>query len=117
MCNGNLNPVDINNISAREFVIYRFGVFVIHLLHHTIQTPEVTLLLASNLPSNNYTKNAFRHSFFYEHARKVLFIRQERMESIGDFVLVIAHCLAHIRSEDMANDANPLFLRQFYKVS
>ena len=39
------------------------------------------------------------------------------MESIGDFILVILHCLAHIKVDDLKDDANPLFLRNFYKVS
>jgi len=47
-------------MSAREFVIYRYGIFIIRLLHQSIGSPEVTLLLASNLPQNNYEKNAFR---------------------------------------------------------
>ena len=79
-------------------------------------TPDITLLLASNLPPNNYTNNCFRHSFFYQHAKKILFVRRERIESVGDFILVLVHCLAHIQVDSLANDANPLFLRCFYKV-
>lgn len=116
MCRGDLSPVDINNITPYQFVIYRFGVFIIRLLHETMQTPEVTLLLASNLPANNYKRNPFRNSVFYENKRKVLFVRKERMDSIGDFVLVIVHSLAHIKVDDLTDDANPMFLRQFYKV-
>ena len=41
LCSGDLSPVDINNISASQFVIYRFGVFIIRLLHQNIGTPEV----------------------------------------------------------------------------
>lgn len=115
-CKGDLIPADINHISPSEFVVYRFGVFIINFLHKTIQTPDVTLLLASNLPKNNYEKNCFRNSFFYQHAKRILFIRKERMESIGDFVLVILHCLAHIKMDDLTDDSNPLFLRNFYKV-
>ena len=86
------------------------------MLREAMYAPEVTLLLASNLPSNNYERNAFRHSFFYEHARKILFVRQERMQSVGDFLVVIMHCLAHIKVDDLTDDQNPLFLREFYKV-
>ena len=113
---GELRPVDINSISASQFVIYRFGVFIIRVLNKTIHTPEVSLLLAESLPQNNYERNAFRNSFYYEHAKKILFIRRERMESIGDFVVVILHCLSHVKVDDLVDDANPLFLREFYKV-
>ena len=44
---------------------------------------QVTLLLATNLPPNDFEKNAFRNSFHYEHKRNILFIRKERLESIG----------------------------------
>ena len=116
LCRGDILPVDINEISPSQFVVYRFGVFVIRLLHRTIGSPEVTLLLASNLPPNDYERNCFRHSFFFEHARGILFIRRERLESIGDFVLLIVHCMAHLAAKDLKDDAHPLFLRQFYKV-
>ena len=53
-CQGDLVPVDVTAISSSQFVIYRYGVFLIKLLHTAIDTPEVTLLLASNLPPNNY---------------------------------------------------------------
>ncbi|GFO26753.1 cytadherence high molecular weight protein 2 [Plakobranchus ocellatus] len=116
VCKGDLTPVDISAISPSQFVIYRFGVFLTRLLHQTIDTPEVTLLLASNLPPNNYSKNAFRNSIFYEHAKKILFIRRERMDSIGEFVMVIVHSLAHIKSGDLTDDSRPLFMRDFYKA-
>lgn len=116
LCNGKLQPTDINSISPSQFVIYQFGSFVIRLLHETVNTPQVTLLLASNLPPNDYDHNCFRNSFFYEHARKILFVRRERLESIGDFIVLIVHCVAHINTGNLTDDANPMFLQQFYKV-
>ena len=116
MCQGELVPVDINELSPTHFVIYRFGVFVTQLLQKHLDIPEITLLLASCLPPNNYANNAFRNSFFFERSRRILFIRQERMESVGDFIVVALHCMAHIKIDDLVDDNNPLFLREFYKV-
>ena len=116
MCQGELVPVDINELSPTHFVIYRFGVFVTQLLQKHLDIPEITLLLASSLPPNNYAKNAFRNSFFFERSRRILFIRQERMESVGDFIVVVLHCMAHIKIDDLIDDNNPMFLREFYKV-
>ncbi|RUS80256.1 hypothetical protein EGW08_011985, partial [Elysia chlorotica] len=62
------------------------------------------------------SKNAFRNSIFYEHAKKILFIRRERMDSIGEFVMVIVHSLAHIKSGDLTDDSHPLFMREFYRA-
>jgi len=69
------------------------------------------------LPPNNYERNAFRNSIFYEHARNILFVRKERMDSIGEFVVLILHSMSHIKCGQMTDDASPQFLRQFYKVS
>lgn len=115
-CKGDLVPIDIQSLKPSDFVVYRFGVFVSQLLRAHNHLPEVTILVAANLPPNNYSHNCFRNSFFFEHSRRILFIRRERLESVGEFVLVILHCLAHIKAGDLANDHNPLFLREFYQV-
>jgi len=83
-----------------QFVVYRFGVFTIQLLQEIMDVPDVT-----------------RNSFFYERSRQILFVRQERMDSVGDFVVLLMHCLAHIKVDDLVDDNNVLFLREFYKVS
>ncbi|XP_070551209.1 uncharacterized protein [Ptychodera flava] len=116
MCHGELTPLDINGITPSQFVIYRFGVFLLRMLRHLVRTPEVTLLLASNLPPNNYDRNMFRNSFFYQHAQNILFVRQERLESVGEFIMVVLHCIAHIKVGDLTDDRNPLFLREFFKL-
>ena len=115
-CKGKLVPTDIQSLKASDFVVYRFGTFVSRLLMNRNSLPEVTVLLASNLPPNNYHKNCFKNSFYYEHSRNILFVRKERMESVGEFVLVIMHCLAHLKVGDITDDTNPLFLREFYQV-
>ena len=106
----------MNELNPMQFVVYRFGVFITQILQEIMGAPEITLLIASSLPSNNYTNNAFRNSFFYERSRKILFVRKERMDSVGDFVVLIMHCLAHIKVDDLCDDNNVLFLREFYKV-
>lgn len=116
-CKGELLPVKVQDLKPSDFVVYRFGIFVANLICKQSQLPGVSMLIASNLPPNNYTHNCFRNSFFYEHSKKVLYIRKERLESVGEFVVVIMHCLSHIRVGDLANDSNPLFLREFYQVS
>ena len=116
-CKGDLVPVDIQTLRPSDFVIYRFGTFVCQLLSSHNHLPEVTVLLASNLPPNNYSRNCFRNSFYYEHSRKILFVRKDRIDSVGEFVLVIMHCLAHIKAGDLTDDTSTPFLREFYQVS
>ena len=43
-----------------SILIHRFGVFVAKLMEELVNAPQVSILLASNLPANNYTNNAYR---------------------------------------------------------
>ena len=115
-CKGDLVPTDVQSLKPSDFVVYRFGVFSSKLLQKQNGLPQVTILLASNLPPNNYSRNCFRNSFFYEHSKNILFVRKERLVSVGEFVVVILHCLAHIKAGDLTDDNNPIFLREFYMV-
>ena len=116
-CEGELVVSDVKSLQPTDFVVYRFGVFASNLLEKRVKAPKVTILLATSLPLNNYTRNCFRNSFFYEHSKKVLFVRKERLEMVGEFVLLVLHCLTHIKRGDLTDDNDPLFLREFYSVS
>ena len=116
-CKGQIVSTDVYALKPADFVVYQFGVFSSQILHLKNQLPEVPIQIASNLPPNNYTKNCFRNSFFYDHPRGILFIREERLASIGEFVLVVLHCLCHIKCGDLTDDSEPVFLREFYSVS
>ena len=80
------------------------------------QIDEIQLKVADDLSPNNYHNNAFRRSFAFKHATKCLYIRRERMTSVGDYVMIIIHCLAHVSVGSIEDDSEPLFLRAFYKV-
>jgi hypothetical protein len=117
ICQGETVAVSVNELSPGNFVVYQFGNFVMRMLSQDeYRFPKVTLLLASNLPPNNYSKNAFRNSYRYQRKEKILFVRQERMEHVGGFILVVIHALAHIKVQDMIDDSNPPFLREFYRA-
>ena len=106
----------MNELNPMQFVVYRFGVFITQILQEIMGAPEINLLIASSLPSNNHIKNAFHNSFFYECSPKILIVRKERMDSVGDFVILIMHCLAHIKVDDLCDDNNVPYLREFYKA-
>ncbi|XP_077422396.1 uncharacterized protein LOC144052329 isoform X3 [Vanacampus margaritifer] len=80
------------------------------------QTPTVSLQIAASLPDNNYYNNAFRNSFFYQEADETLFVRRQRLHSVGGFSLLLLHCLSHIATKDLINDSAPAFGRLFCKV-
>ncbi|EPY76926.1 hypothetical protein CB1_001341005 [Camelus ferus] len=81
-----LVTVQSTDLSAREFVVYQHGLSILHLLIPQLHSAENTL-----------------------------FVGRECLASVGGFVLLLIHCLAHIAAQDLHQDSNPAFLRSFYK--
>lgn len=111
-----LTPVELDHLSPSTFIVYQYGVNIMRLLQKAAGAPVVEILIASNLPRNNFTWNAFRNSFFYQYSGNILWVRQQCLDSVGDFVLLVLHCLAHIKAGDFVDDSHTRFLRNFYKV-
>jgi hypothetical protein len=114
---GQLTPVRLEQLSHDAALKYNYGLHILQLLQKTFQGPDITLLLASAIPSNDFTHNAYRHSFFYQSERRILWIRLDQLEKIGNFVILLLHCYGHILTGDLANDMNAGFIKYFYKVS
>ena len=111
-----LVPVDLNKIPARTFVVYKFGCFIVDLLTIHCQHVPVTLLLADKLPPNpQLPGNAYRNSFYFDSNNQILYMRKERLENVGEFVLVLIHCLAHLKSQDLRDDTEPSFVKEFHR--
>lgn len=49
-------------------------------------------------------------------AEETLFVRRQRLQSVGGFSLLLLHCLAHVKIKDMSSDSSPAFQRLFFKV-
>ncbi|KAJ7990490.1 hypothetical protein DPEC_G00300860 [Dallia pectoralis] len=115
-CEGKLLLFDPNDLNPRESLVYQHGLFLLQTLHTLKLTPAVSLQIAASLPSNNYKNNAFRNSFFYEEAEQTVFVRRQRLQSVGGFSLLLLHCLSHIAVGDMCSDYSPAFQRVFFEV-
>ncbi|CAH1797049.1 unnamed protein product [Owenia fusiformis] len=112
-----LNPVDLNKLSARSFVVYKFGCFITDLVAQHCQHLPVTLLLADKIPANkNLAHNAYRNSFHYDANNRIVYIRSARLDNVGEFTLILVHALAHIKAGDLRDDSNPEFAREFYRA-
>ena len=97
MSDKNLEPLDLNKIDARAFIVYKFGCYAHDLLIHRCQYTPVTILLANKVPAQDQlTRNTYRNSFHYDANNRILYVRAARLENVGQFVLVLAHTLAHI---------------------
>ncbi len=121
VCKGDFPvPAQPESLNARQFTTYRFGVFITNLLsNHNF--PKTNILLASMLPEvkeqleNNYSSNAFKRSIFYDRQTSTLFVRIERLQTLGEFVLVIVHSLAHISTQSLQDDLDHRFIREFHR--
>ncbi|XP_056178907.1 uncharacterized protein LOC130141767 [Falco biarmicus] len=113
---GELTVIDPTTLSAREFLIYQYGISVLQFLRFHIDAPEINLCVASSLPLSNDTGNAFRNSFFYQNSKNKLFVRRDCLRSVGSFLLLLVHCSAYITAADFSHDTSPLFLRLFYQA-
>ncbi|XP_041849904.1 uncharacterized protein si:dkey-103g5.4 isoform X3 [Melanotaenia boesemani] len=115
-CEGELIPLDLSVLSPREFLVYQHGLFLMQTLHNLKLTSNISLQIAASLPDNNYFNNAFRNSFFYQEAEETLFVRRQRLQSVGGFSLMLLHCLSHVKIKDMSSDSSPAFQRLFFKT-
>ena len=94
-----LKPLDINKLNARSLVIYKFGCHVAQLIARRCQHSPVNILLADSIPSNpQLSRNMYRNSFAFDANNRILYLRAARLETVGEYVLVLTHCLAHIKS-------------------
>jgi hypothetical protein len=91
--------LDVSALDARSFVIYKFGCYIAGLVATRCRHSPVTVLLADRLPPNpQLTKNLYRNSFHFDASNRIVYIRAARLDTVGEFVLVLVHCLAHIHS-------------------
>jgi hypothetical protein len=94
-----LVALDLNTLTSRQFVVYKFGCFISELLVRHCGHSPVTLLLASRIPPNaQLPRNAYRNSFRFDGTSRVLYMRAARLDAPGRFLLVLAHTLAHIKA-------------------
>ncbi|CUE73353.1 membrane-associated protein, putative [Bodo saltans] len=120
---GRLETVDFKDLTTPQAVVYCFAQTIRENISRAgIPLPPVKILIAKSLPDTQTNATALGCSYFYDHSRRTMYIRQSRLANIGEFVLVTLHALAHIKSavaDDRANfsawnDADPSFLTEFY---
>ncbi len=112
-----LHVHDITALSPRHFVVYKFGCSVMRSLQAMNGFEPITLLIADKIPPNHaYHHNSFRHSFSYDSRNKIMYIRLERLENIGSFLLVLVHTLTHIKTGSFESDTEHTFIREFYRA-
>ena len=110
------HTVSTSSISPKAFVVYRFGCCIISSLSTHCSHDPVSLLVADKIPPNRHIQqNAFCNSFLFDAKNRILYVRLERLENVGEFILVLVHVLAHIQVGNFDNDSDPEFVKEFYR--
>ena len=110
------HTVSTSSISPKAFVIYKFGCCIIKSLSTHCSHEPVSLLVADKIPPNRHIQqNAFYNSFMFDTKNRILYVRLERLENMGEFILVLVHVLAHIQVGNLNNDTDPEFVKEFYR--
>jgi chemotaxis protein histidine kinase CheA len=113
---GALVPLSLQRLSPPQFVLYRFGVYIIDLLCHALNEPTINLLVAQSLPAKSssiYDDNAFKFSFDLEGSTRTIFIHVDRLDSVGELTLLLVHIFAHMRAREWS-DSHPRFTEEFF---
>ncbi len=120
---GSLSQSDPTSLGDHERQRLGFGAEILKIFGMDRGSRKVQICVASALPhpATNMDNNAFGNSVHWDAGERVLYVREERLESVGEFALLLVHTLAHIQadprgsSDSMGNDADPRFIQQFVK--
>jgi len=112
-----LSPAELKQLSPKESSVLEFGMRQARLLSSEWELPTVIVSVVSDLPVGHDKKaigNAFRRSYRYDENKNQLFVRKERLEEPGAFLMVVLHAMAHIKVNAMEHDQAPEFVGAFY---
>ena len=122
---GTLKESNVNKLTDHEQQRLGFGHSLLKLYGMDRGSRKVQLVVASSLPTTTndtvLNNNAFGNSFHYDYEKRILYVREERLESVGDFAMLMVHTLAHISADprgtmnSMGNDTDPKFVQEFNK--
>eukprot|EP00906_Rhabdomonas_costata_P011999 RCo017101 len=120
-CEGTLKVIAPEQLTSPQLVAHEYGQFVISALRSRDPAlPEIELCVASALPGPQQPGSAFRNSVQYDAQAHRLYVRDTRLATVGDLLLVLVHCLAHLKADGMAaghGDLEPGFMKEFYGLS
>lgn len=109
-----LVQVTPQDLTKRQQATYPFALNFMQTLQRGQPKAVSDIIPASSLPVQTHSSNAFANSYSYDQSTGVLNIRAERLENLGELMLVLAHANAHVRSGDMSDDQSPAFQKEFY---
>lgn len=112
-----VSPASLN---ARQFLLYRYGVFVTDYCANALGLTPFSLLLASALPvkldAYKMSDSLYKNSIHYDVASRTIFVHESRINNVGKFALILTHTIAHIAANDW-HDESGKFQKAFYYLN
>lgn len=116
---GKLEPVKPQDLLEPEKARLDIGRRLLRAVGLDRPPAGVALQPAASLPADDYVGNAYRGTYFFDPKMRTLYIRRARFMSTGDFMVVLAHAVAHINTASggpLANDGTPRFQAEFHRL-
>jgi hypothetical protein len=112
--------VQPSSLNARQFLVYRYGVFVADYCANALGLTPFSLLLASALPvkldAYKMNDSLYKNSIHYDIASRTIFVHESRISNVGKFAQIIAHTVAHI-AVNAWNDDSGRFQKAFFYLN
>ncbi|KAL7981551.1 hypothetical protein Chor_005639 [Crotalus horridus] len=90
---------NIASLSSQQFLVYRFGCTVAHLMGRVFCLPALVLLLAETIPQQHSTGDQeatwLTKDLYYDADNHSLYILSSHLENAGVFVAVLLNAMAH----------------------
>ena len=107
----------IKDLEPALQIVFNYAQSLVNHLCDRMDLEQVKVVVATSLPHNAMTNNAFRNSYHYNEALKTVFVREYLFDSkLGKLTLALAHFVAHLRSQAFEDDGDMGFLIHFFKA-
>ena len=103
-----------SDLSADEEKALQFGNRQADTLSDKWELDAISIKVVNDLPVDTATGHAFPCSYCYNPNAMTLYVRRQRLDNVGLFMMVVLHGMSHIKVDSMVDDNNPHFVEAFY---
>jgi hypothetical protein len=117
-CEGVLEEVSVATLDPRQTARLSFGQAMLESMGVGTESGQsIKLAVASKLPSNANNQNAFKDEFSFDPSSRMLYVREDRLQHVGEMAAVLVHACAHIKvdPDDLSDDNNPKFVTELHR--